>query len=159
MFSKETFSQPKKKLIFIGNDHAAFEMKNKLKEYLEGMDGIEVTDLGCFSEESCDYPDFAREVCEKVNEHENSEGILLCGTGIGMSMAANKIRGIRAVLAQTEDYAEMGKRHNNANVLSLGARTTDMEILKKIIKKFLSTDFEKDQERHVRRVEKVNALR
>lgn len=146
-----------KQLIYIGSDHAGFENKNELKKYLVET-GREVTDLGTFTEESVDYPDIAREVGEKVLETEGSLGVLLCGTGIGMSIAANKLHGIRAALCNDENAAEMSRRHNDANVLAMGARTTETEMLKKILEKFLVTKFEGAQpegERHLRRVEKM----
>ena len=149
--------EKKKKLIFIGSDHAGFRAKEELKCYLGGKD-FDVTDLGCFSEEPCDYPDIAREVGEKVYEHADSFGILICGSGVGMSMAANKMKGIRAVLAGSEEVAELSRKHNNANVLALGARVTEIGLIKKIVDKFLSTDFEKEEERHVKRVEKMNVM-
>jgi len=139
--------------IYIGSDHGGYEMKNLLKDYLVDK-GNDVTDLGCFSTDSIDYPDIAREVCEKVAENPGSRGVLICGTGIGMQIAANKIPGIRATVATDEHMAEMSRKHNNANVITLGGRTTEMEMAKKIVDKFLVTDFE-NEERHVRRVEKL----
>lgn len=139
--------------IYIGSDHGGYEMKNSLKDYLVSK-GNDVTDLGCFSTDSIDYPDIAREVAEKVTENPGSRGVLICGTGIGMQIAANKIPGIRATVATDEHMAEMSRKHNDANVITLGGRTTEMEIAKKIVDKFLSTDFE-NEERHTRRVEKM----
>lgn len=150
------FDEKKKKLIYIGSDHAGFEFKEELKKYL--ADRYDLTDLGCFTPESCDYPEIAREVGEKVLEHETSAGILLCGSGIGMAIAVNKLKGIRAVMAVNENMAEMSRRHNDANVLTLGARDNSLEEIKKIVDKFLTTDFEKDEERHVRRVNQINSM-
>lgn len=149
--------EKEKQLVFIGSDHAGFKSKNELREYLVG-DGYDVTDLGCFSEESVDYPDIAREVSEKVLEHPDAFGILLCGSGNGMAMAANKLKGIRAGLALNESMAEMTRRHNDANILSMGARDISTDEMKKIVKKFLTTKFEGGEERHVRRVEKLNEI-
>ncbi len=149
MFDKEY-----KTVVYIGSDHAGYLAKKDLKPYLEEK-GFDVTDLGCFSEEPCDYPDIAREVSEKVLETEGSFGILICGTGIGMSISANKLKGVRAALATDETMAEMSRKHNNANVLAMGSRIIDVEKMKNISLKFLKTDFEKDQERHVKRVEKI----
>lgn len=149
-----------KQLIYIGSDHAGFANKNELREYLKET-GREVTDLGVFNEESVDYPDIAREVAEKVLETPSSLGVLLCGTGIGMSMAANKLRGVRAALCNDENAAEMARRHNDANILAMGARTTETSMLKKILEKFLTTDFEGAQmegERHLRRVQKISEI-
>jgi len=129
-------------------------MKNSLKEYLIGA-GNDVVDLGAFSEDSVDYPDIAREVSEKVLENPGAFGVLICGTGIGMQMTANKLRGIRATVATNENMAEMSRKHNDANVITLGGRTTDLELAKKIVDKFLGTEFEAE-ERHVRRVGKID---
>ena len=139
--------------IYIGSDHGGYEMKNTLKEYLIGG-GHDVIDLGCFSTDAIDYPDIAREVSEKVWENPDSRGVLVCGTGIGMQMSANKIPGIRATVATDENMAEMSRRHNNANVITLGGRTTGIDMAKKIVDKFMTTDFE-NEERHVRRVAKI----
>lgn len=146
-----------KKLVYIGSDHAGFKEKAELHKHL--MDaGYDVTDLGTFVQESCDYPDIAREVGEKVKEHEGSFGILLCGSGVGMSIAANRLRGIRAALANDENIAELSRKHNNANVLALAARFTKPEMLAKIADKFLQTEFEEKEERHVRRVNKLDEM-
>ena len=151
MFEKE------KTPIYIGSDHAGFDVKEDLKKFLEG-EKFHITDLGCFSPDSCDYPDIAREVSEKVLEVENSFGILLCGTGIGMCMAANRLRGIRAAFVNNLEDAEMARKHNNANIVCMGARTTDFELIKQIVDKFLTTEFESDHERHVRRVMKMDRI-
>lgn len=151
------FGDKEKKLIFIGSDHAGFKAKDKLKQHL--MDaGFAVTDLGTFTEESCDYPDIAREVGEKVQEHKESFGILICGSGIGVCMAANKLRGIRAAQANDENMAELSRIHNDANVLCLGARIITPEQMMKITDRFLKAEFEKDEERRVRRVTKLNEM-
>jgi ribose 5-phosphate isomerase B len=150
----------KRQLVYIGSDHAGFVNKNELKKYLNET-GREVIDLGCFNEESVDYPDIAREVGEKVLETPGSLGVLLCGTGIGMSMAANKLHGIRAALCNDENAAEMARRHNDANIVALGARTTELDLLKKILEKFLITKFEGTElagERHLRRVQKMGEI-
>lgn len=151
------FGQKPKKLVFIGSDHAGFKAKGEVRNHLVDK-GFDVSDLGTFTEEPCDYPDIAREVSEKVQEHDGSFGILICGTGIGMSMAANKFEGIRAALVVNENTAELSRKHNNANVLTMGARTTTSEMMLKITDKFLSTDFEAKKERHVRRVGKINSF-
>ncbi|MBI4231917.1 ribose 5-phosphate isomerase B [Candidatus Peregrinibacteria bacterium] len=146
-----------KKLLFIGSDHAGFQMKGALVDYLKDKN-FAVTDLGCFSEDPCDYPDIGREVGEKIVEHKGAFGIALCGSGIGISIAANKLKGIRCVLAVNEHMAETARRHNDANVLALGARENSLEEAKGIVDKFLTTDFESDQERHVRRVDKLSTM-
>lgn len=149
--------EKKKQLVFIGSDHAGFAVKAKLHEFLQ-QKGLDVTDLGCFNEDACDYPDIAREVGEKIMEHPDAFGILICGSGVGVAMAANKIKGVRAAMANNVEIAETSRRHNNANVLTMGARTTDLSEMEKITTKFLETAFESDLERHVRRVEKINNM-
>ncbi len=151
MFEKE------KTLIYLGSDHAGFGMKEMVKKQLEG-DQYKTVDLGAFSEESVDYPDFAREVAEKVLETEGAWGVLVCGSGIGVCMAANRFKGIRAGMCRTVEDAEMTRKHNNANVLCLGGRVTDMEVAKQIVEKFLLTEFESGEERHVRRVKKMDEM-
>lgn len=139
--------------LYIGADHVGYEMKKSLKEYLEKK-GHDVIDLGTFSTDSVDYPDIAREVCEKVIENPGAFGVLICGTGIGMQMAANRLPGIRATVAMDEKMAEMSRKHNDANVITVGGRMTTLEMAEKIIDKFLATEFE-NEERHVRRVKKM----
>lgn len=140
--------------IYIGSDHAGFQLKDIIKSFLQQNMEAELIDLGTFSEESVDYPDYAREVCEKIVENEGSYGILICGTGIGMCMAANKHKGIRAVDATSEHMAEMSRKHNDANVLCLGGRMLEPELAKQIAKTFLTTQFEND-DRHKRRISKL----
>jgi len=149
-----------KDIIYIGSDHAGYKEKESLREYLKTQ-GYQLIDLGCFNEDSCDYPDIADEVGEKVSETQGARGILFCGTGIGMSIAANKLKGVRAALCNDEAAAEMARRHNDANVITMGARVTGMEEQKKIATKFLTTEFEgskKGGERHLRRVKKMTEL-
>ncbi|MDA1060825.1 MAG: ribose 5-phosphate isomerase B [bacterium] len=147
----------KKKLVFIGSDHGGFNAKKELVPFLKES-GFDVTDLGCFTDEPCDYPDVAREVAEKAMEHPEAFGILLCGSGIGVSIAANKVQGVRAALANSEELAELARKHNNANVLCLGARLTTVPDMKKIVIKFMNTGFENTEERHARRVQKLNDM-
>ena len=137
--------------IHIGCDHAALDLKNIIIRQLEER-GLTVTDHGTYTPESCDYPDIAHDVAQAV-EKENGTGILLCGTGIGMSMAANHHKGIRAALCTTELHAKFARRHNDANILCLGARMTGVELSKAIIEAFLTTGFEGG--RHTRRIYKI----
>lgn len=131
-----------KRPIYIGCDAAAYRLKEEIKEYL-GNQGFEIFDMGCDSEESCHYPIFAEKVClEVTKDPENTFGILICGTGIGMSMCANKHRGIRAALCGDTFSAEMTRKHNNANVLCMGARVIGSELAKRIVDEFLRHDFE-----------------
>lgn len=140
-------------MVYLGSDHAGFALKERLQKYLKGK-GYRVVDLGVFEAVTSDYPDIAREVAEKVSENPGSIGILSCGTGIGMCMTANKVRGVRAVNAESVTYAEMARRHNDANILCLGGRHISFENAKPIVDVFLKTPFEAEA-RHVRRVKKM----
>lgn len=142
--------------VYLGSDHGGYKMKEVLKEWLKEKE-YKFTDLGCFSEESVDYPDFAREVAEKVFEEKSSRGVIICGTGIGVSMTANKVKGIRAALCTTEHMAKMAREHNSAQVICIGGRTTDDETAKKILEAFLGTEFSGD-DRHKNRINKMMAL-
>jgi ribose 5-phosphate isomerase B len=126
--------------ISLGADHAGFELKQKIGKMLEQR-GIEVSDQGTASHESVDYPDFARKVGEQVAHKQADFGILVCGSGIGMSIAANKVPGVRAANVTTEYEAQMSREHNDANVLALGARVLDEPEAMKIVDTWLSTKF------------------
>jgi len=141
--------------ISIGSDHAGFELKEKIKKYLVGL-GHEYEDFGTNSTESVDYPDFALKVAESVAKKECDMGILICGSGLGMSMAANKIPGIRAALCSSPEMARLSREHNNANVLTIGARLTDENTAKEIVRVWLTTDFAGD--RHLRRINKIRDI-
>lgn len=136
----------------IGSDHAGYDLKKQIFEYLQ-KEGHIVIDQGTYNKDSVDYPDFAEWVVKDVQNKEADYGILVCYTGIGMSMAANKARGIRAALVGKVEDAVLTREHNNANVLCLSAKNTSVEDAFEIIKAFLSTDFAGG--RHERRVEKV----
>ena len=141
--------------IYIGSDHAGYNLKQTVKKHLEEKD-LKVTDLGSFSgEESVDYPDIAREVAEKVLEYPGSFGIMICGTGQGSCMAANRFKGIRAALCTSTYLAEMARKHNHANFLCLGERSTEEHLALQIVDTFLETDIDPD-ERHKRRVDKFD---
>lgn len=145
-------------MIYIGSDHAGYEMKEVIKASLKDNTGdMNFVDLGVFTTDSMDYPDIAREVAEKVSENKDAMGILVCGTGTGMVIAANKLDGIRAAAVTTDAMAEMARRHNNANIITLGSRIVDQEAAKKMVKIFLETPFDND-ERHQRRVDKITAI-
>ena len=141
--------------IALGADHAGFELKQKVRDYLQ-KNGYEVQDEGTVSTESVDYPDFAKKVAEDVVEKRADLGILVCGSGIGMSIAANKVPGIRAANVSSEYDAQYSREHNNANVLALGARTLDEPKAITIIDKWLKTPFAGG--RHQRRVDKIAAI-
>ncbi|MFC1595903.1 ribose 5-phosphate isomerase B [Candidatus Margulisiibacteriota bacterium] len=142
--------------IVVASDHGGFELKKAIIAHLNKI-GYEANDLGAINaQDSVDYPDFAIRVAEYVNNDEDNKGILICGTGIGMSIAANKIKGIRAALCHDEYTAEMAKRHNNANVLVLGGRVLTEEKGTAIVDKWLGSKF--DGDRHMRRLEKIKAI-
>lgn len=142
-------------IIPIASDHAGFEAKEKVKAWLEEIGHMPV-DFGTHSDESVDYPDFAVQVAEKVNDGENEKGILICGSGQGMCMTANKYKNVRAALVYDDKSAKMTRQHNNANILCLPGRELDDEDLKKIVDIWLNTDF--DGGRHERRVNKIHDL-
>lgn len=139
----------------IGADHAGYALKEELANALRD-DGYDVKDFGTFSLESVDYPDIAEAVCRAVVAGECDKAILICGTGIGMTITANKIPGIRAGAASDTYSARMSRAHNNANVLGMGARVVGSGLAHEIARAFLDTDFEAG--RHARRVDKMNAL-
>ena len=141
--------------IALGADHAGFELKQKVRGYLE-KNGYEVQDEGTVSNESVDYPDFAKKVAEDVVEKRADLGILVCGSGVGMSIAANKVPGIRAANVSTEYEAQYSREHNDANVLALGARILDEPKAITVIDKWLRTPFAGG--RHQRRVDKIAAI-
>ncbi len=138
---------------FIGTDHAGYEVKSFVIDFLQKR-GIEVEDLGCYSTDSVDYPDYAHKVAKAVLENEGSMGILICGSGIGMSLAANKHKGIRAALCHDHYTASMARRHNNANILCFGARIVGKGEIESILEGWLNSEFEGG--RHQRRVEKID---
>ena len=141
--------------IALAADHAGFALKEKTREYLKGK-GLEVEDFGPANAEPVDYPDFAEKVAVKVAAKQADYGVLICGTGIGMEMAANKIPGIRAAAASNTISARMAREHNNANILTMGGRMIDEAAMHQIVDTWLSTPF--DGGRHERRVEKIEAL-
>lgn len=141
--------------IAIAADHGGFELKDSMVEYIKSL-GNEVVDLGTNSADSVDYPDYAKKVCEEIQQGNSDLGILICGTGIGMSLAANKFEGMRAACVSDVYSAKMSRNHNNANVLCIGARVIGDEVAKLIIKTFLENEFEAG--RHQRRVDKIMAF-
>ena len=141
--------------IAIAADHAGFVLKQQLRRRLEAA-GHQVVDFGTNTDASCDYPDFAQPVGRDVAQGRSDRGILVCSTGIGMSMAANKIRGVRAAVAQSEDAVRLTREHNDANVLTLGARYLDEGAAAGLVEVFLNTEFTGG--RHARRVAKIAQL-
>lgn len=142
-------------MIAIGSDHAGFALKKEIIAHLREK-GTDLLEMGCMDGESCDYPLVAREVCEKVTKGEAELAILVCGTGIGISIAANKCRGIRAAVCTDCYTAKFTRLHNNANVLCLGGRVTGSGAACEIVDTFLSTSFEGG--RHQRRVEQITQI-
>lgn len=143
------------KKLYIGCDHAALHMKNDLIGYLNDK-GYEIDDVGPYTPESVDYPVYAKKVCDKVLNDKGSLGILICGTGIGMSIAANKVKGIRAAAVSEVFSAIMTRKHNDANVLCMGARVIGIETAKMIADGFLETEYEGG--RHQKRVDMITEL-
>ena len=139
--------------VAIAADHGGFELKEALKKQLAG---ISLTDLGTHSTDSVDYPDFGADLARKVAAGEFDRGILICGSGIGISIAANKVPGIRAALCHNVYTAEMARKHNDANVIAMGGRVVDENTAIEMTRVFLNTEFEGG--RHARRVEKLNSI-
>lgn len=141
--------------IALGADHGAFELKESIKKHLDEK-GIEYVDYGCFSKESVDYPKFAYLAASAVAKNECHFGVICCTTGLGVSMAANKVRGIRAAVCTNEMLAEMTRRHNNANVICMGQNYVTPELANKMVDIFISTEFEGG--RHQRRIDLITDI-
>lgn len=140
-------------MLAIGCDHGGFELKQEILKHLDER-GIAYKDFGCYNTDSVDYPVYAKEVCRAIQEKECEKGILICGTGIGISITANKQKGIRAALCTDCFMAEATRLHNDANVLALGGRVVGAGLANKIVDTFLDTPFSGD-ERHVRRIRMI----
>lgn len=140
----------------MASDHGAYQYRNELREMLEN-EGHEVIDCGCDGADSVDYPDYAKACAEKVANGEVDFGIVLCGTGIGISIAANKVKGIRCALCTDVTMARLTREHNDANMLSMGQRTTGIETCKDIVHTFLNTKFSEGP-RHKQRIQKIHEL-
>jgi len=141
--------------IAIASDHAGYAEKERLKGLLADL-GVEFDDLGTVSEESVDYPDYARKVAEQVAQGQVEQGVLVCGSGTGMAITANKVPGVRAAVAWSEEIARLARQHNDANVLAIGARTTPPDEIPKIVRAWFATKFEGG--RHAARVEKISEV-
>lgn len=141
--------------IALGADHGGVDLKNEIKKYLE-VKGYEVKDFGTNSHDSCDYPDMALPVAEAVVAKDFDFGILVCGTGIGISIAANKVPGVRAALCSDTFSAHATREHNNANILALGQRVVGAGLALDIVQTFLDAKFEGD--RHIKRIEKISKI-
>lgn len=141
--------------IFIGTDHAGFNIKNEVIKMLENLD-CKVVDLGCKSNDRVDYPDFGHKVAKAVLENKGSFGVVICGTGIGISVSANKHKGIRAALCHDAYTATMARAHNNANILAFGERVVGIGVIESMLEAFLKTPFEGG--RHENRVKKIEEI-
>lgn len=141
--------------IIIGSDHAGYYLKDQIVEYLKKQ-GTQVTDVGCYNTESVDYPKISEELCIRMKDAQNTFGILVCGSGIGVSMAANRFKYIRAVRAHDVVSVRLSRLHNDANVICLGARLIAAPLAFELINEFLSTSFEGD--RHKKRVDQMGIL-
>ena len=141
--------------IAIASDHAGYQEKEQLKPLLDEL-GVTYEDFGTVSPESVDYPDYARKVAEEVASGHVDQGLLVCGSGTGMAIAANKVPGVRAAVAWSEDIARLAREHNDANVLSLAARFTPLDELRKIVRAWFAAGF--DGGRHARRVDKIREI-
>ena len=139
--------------IVIGSDHAGFELKEYFKKYL-GENGYDVVDVGAYSTTSCDYPDMAKNLALHIQEHNDTVGILICGSGIGMSIAVNRYDFVRGALLYNAEVAKLAREHNNANVAIFGARMFSMDENLGFLQIFLKTEFSGD-ERHLRRIKKL----
>jgi ribose 5-phosphate isomerase B len=141
--------------IALASDHAGYEEKERLKPLFHEL-GLEVEDFGTVSEDSVDYPDYARKVAEAVAHGEATQGVLVCGSGTGMAISANKVPGVRAAVAWSEETARLARQHNDANVLAIGARTTPAAEIPKIVRAWFGANF--DGGRHAARVEKIKEI-
>lgn len=141
--------------IALASDHAGYAEKERLKPLLREL-GLDVEDFGTVSEESVDYPDYARRVAEAVAKGEAEQGVLVCGSGTGMAITANKVAGVRAAVAWSEETARLARQHNDANVLAIGARTTPQGDIPKIVRAWFDTKF--DGGRHAARIEKIREI-
>jgi ribose 5-phosphate isomerase B len=141
--------------IALASDHAGYAEKERLKPLLSDL-GVEFDDLGTSSEASVDYPDYARKVAEQVAAGHADQGLLVCGSGTGMAISANKVNGVRAAVAWSEETARLARQHNDANILAIGARTTPPEQIPGIVRAWFSTDFEGG--RHADRIKKISAM-
>ena len=140
-------------MISIGSDHGGYELKVEVMKHLKER-GFECKDYGCYSLDSCDYPEFGRAAAQAVSDGECEKGIVICTTGIGISIAANKVKGVRCALCTSTELAKMTRLHNNANMLALGASAVSKELAMDIVDMFLDTEFS-GEERHQRRIDKI----
>ena len=140
-------------VLLIGSDHGGFELKQKILAWLQAND-FACHDVGTYFNESCDYPDFAKLVAEPISQGTHRRGILVCGTGLGISIAANKVKGVRAAVGYSEEASQMAREHNDAHIICFGERTMDHNEVLRCVKIFLETPFS-NGERHVKRIQKL----
>lgn len=140
-------------MIAVGSDHGGYELKQEIIQYLKDKN-IEYKDVGCYSAQSCDYAEFGKGVAKMVADGTCEKGIIICGTGIGISIAANKVKGVRAALCHDCFSAEATREHNDANILAMGARVIGPGLALKIVETFLGTEFS-NEERHIRRIGQI----
>lgn len=140
-------------MISIGSDHGGYDLKMAVIRHLEEK-GLEYKDFGCYDKNSCDYPEFGRAAAQAVSTGECDRGIVICTTGIGISIAANKVKGVRCALCTSTELAKMTRLHNDANMLALGASAVSEELAMEIVDTFLDTEFS-NEERHQRRIDKI----
>jgi ribose 5-phosphate isomerase B len=146
-----------KRLVILGSDHAGFKLKSLIKDYISSKDSIEVVDVGTMSEDSCDFPDFAEAVCKEVLKDKENRGILFCGSGIGVSIAANKVGGIRCALVHDYLTAKLAVEHTNCNIISMGENIVGPLVAKNIVDSFLSHKF-LAEEKYQRRIDKISKI-
>ena len=146
-----------KKLIIIGSDHAGFKLKQHLIKYIESKEGLELLDLGTNTFESCDFPDYAENVCLEVLKNEDHRGIIICGSGIGISIAANKVPGIRCALVHDQLTTRLAKEHTNCNVIAMGERIIGTSQAETIVDTFITSEFIRAQN-YLRRLDKITEL-
>lgn len=144
-------------ILAIGSDHAGFELKEELKAHLESTGQYQIKDFGCPDTNSVDYPNIAQDLARFISDNNGTKGILICGSGIGVSIAANRFKGVRAALCPTKEYAELSRLHNNSNVIALGARFLKTEEAQEIVETWLTTSFD-TAERHARRVDSIDLV-
>ena len=142
-------------MIALGSDHGGYGLKQEVKAYLEGK-GIPYKDYGCLDESPCDYPVYAKAVAKAIVDGECDKGILICGTGIGISIAANKVKGVRAAVCSDVTTAHLVKEHNNANIIAFGARIVGIEKAKDIVKAYLNAEFQGG--RHEKRIAMIHEI-
>ncbi len=147
-----------KRVFYIASDHGGYELKELIKKYIAtSYQNVELTDLGCDSEASVDFPDYAEKACKEILKNENNKGVLICGSGIGISIAANKFKGIRCALCHDYFTAKISRVHNNANVVAFGGRVVGLEVAKSIIDGFMEGEFNPDP-KYQRRNDKMDTI-